>query len=262
MRGLEPGPTLADALLAPVLTRDPARPLVTYYDDATGERIELSGATLANWAAKTANLLRDECDLEPGGRVAVLLPAHWQTLAVLLGTWWCDAEVVGSPDGADVVCCDADRLDAARASGAPVVVALSLHALGAGLADLPAGIVDYATEVRAHGDVFVPNGAGGAGGASGAGGTSSAALDGRGADEVLAAARAAAARAGLDADSRALTIADWSVAGGAVDRLVEVPLAVLAAGGSLVQCRNVASDAAEATLDRRAAAERVTHRLG
>jgi uncharacterized protein (TIGR03089 family) len=260
VRGLEPGPTLTDALLASVLTRDPARPLVTYYDDATGERIELSGATLSNWAAKTANLLRDECDLEPNGRVAVLLPAHWQTLAVLLGTWWCGAEVASSPNDADVVCCDAGSLDAAVGSGAPVVVALSLHALGAGLADLPAGVVDYATEVRVHGDVFVPDDAGSAGGAGDAAG--GAALDGRAADEVLAAARAAAARAGLDADSRALTTIDWSLDGGAVDRLIEVPLAVLAAGGSLVQCRNLEPDTAEATLDRRATTERVTHRLG
>jgi hypothetical protein len=37
---------------------------------------------------------------------------------------------------------------------------------------------------------------------------------------------------------------------------------VLAAGGSLVQCRNVEPGTADATLDRRAAAERVTHRLG
>nr|MBA2324318.1 TIGR03089 family protein [Pseudonocardiales bacterium] len=46
---------------------------------------------------------------------------------------------------------------------------------------------------------------------------------------------------------------DWSVA----DGLVEVPLAVLAAGASLVQCRN----ADPAALDRRAESERATHRL-
>ncbi|HEX4249647.1 MAG TPA: TIGR03089 family protein, partial [Pseudonocardia sp.] len=102
--------TLTDALLGPLLAADAARPLVTYYDDATGERIELSGTTLANWAAKTANLMRDECDLEPGARVAVLLPAHWQTLVVLLGAWWCGAEVVADPAGADLVCCDEPRL--------------------------------------------------------------------------------------------------------------------------------------------------------
>src|SRR6201999_2541320 len=102
--------TLSGAILDPMLRADPVGPRITYYDDATGERIELSGTTLANWAAKTANLLRDECDLEPGGRVAVLLPAHWQTLAVLLGAWWCGAEVVADPAGAEVVCCDAERL--------------------------------------------------------------------------------------------------------------------------------------------------------
>ncbi|MDT7643714.1 MAG: hypothetical protein QOC75_714, partial [Pseudonocardiales bacterium] len=58
--------TLTENLLRPLLASDPARPLITYYDDATGERIELSGTTLANWAAKTANLMRDECDIEPG----------------------------------------------------------------------------------------------------------------------------------------------------------------------------------------------------
>jgi uncharacterized protein (TIGR03089 family) len=236
--------TLTDALLGPLLARDPARPAVTYYDDATGERIELSGTTLANWAAKTANLLRDECDLEPGGTVAVLLPAHWQTLAVLLGAWWCGAEVVGSPAGADVVCSDADRLDQAlSAPDTGVVLAFSLHAFGTGLTGLPDGVVDYATEVRLHGDTFMPE-PGGAG----------AALDGAGVDKVLAAARAAAAAEGLDESSRVLTSRNWTVD----DGLMEVPLAVLAAGGSLVQCRNLDPSAA----DRRAGSERVTHRLG
>lgn len=236
-------PTLTDALLGPILARDAARPLITYYDDATGERIELSGTTLANWAAKTANLLRDECDLEPGGRVAVLLPAHWQTLSVLLGAWWCGAEVVSSTDGADVVCCDADRLDVALAAEADVVVALSLHAFGAGLPGLPVGVVDYATEVRLHGDAFAPE--------HGAAGN---ALDGSAVAETLAAARKAADSAGLTEAARVLTTRDWSVA----DGLLEVPLAVLTAGGSLVQCRNATSDEA---LDRRADSERVTRQL-
>ena len=76
-----------------MLPDDPAGPRITYYDDATGERIELSTATLANWAAKTANLLRDELGAGPASRVAVLLPAHWQTVAVLFGVWWIGAEV-------------------------------------------------------------------------------------------------------------------------------------------------------------------------
>ncbi|CPW70169.1 TIGR03089 family protein [Mycobacteroides abscessus] len=77
-------------------------PRITYYDDATGERIELSTVTLANWAAKTANMLRDEFGAGPGSTVAVRLPAHWQTAGVLLGIWWAGAELVfgdASTDG-------------------------------------------------------------------------------------------------------------------------------------------------------------------
>ena len=240
--------TLTDALLGPLLAADPARPLVTYYDDATGERIELSGTTLANWAAKTANLMRDECDLEPGARVAVLLPAHWQTLVVLLGAWWCGAEVVADPAGADLVCCDEPRLADATGAGAAVVTALSLNAFGKGLTGLPPGVLDYATEVRLHGDVFNPER--GSGGSEGVG-----ALAGRSVAEVLAAARAAATEADLSAADRVLTSYDWTLD----DGLVRLPLAVLAAGGSLVQCRNAPAD--PAALDRRAAGERVTRRL-
>lgn len=249
MRGLSSNFT--DELLGPILARDPAAPLVTYYDDATGERIELSGTTLANWAAKTANLLRDECDLAQGDRVAVLLPAHWQTLAVMLGVWWCGAQVCSDPTGVDVACCDAARLNVALDVKAPVVVALSLNAFGVGLPGLPPGVIDYATEVRLHGDTFVPD--------EPAADTAAAAtvLDGADAVTVLTLARSAAAKAGLGTGDRALTTRDWSIANGLTGGLVEVPLAVLRAGASLVQCRNVDP----AVLDRRADTERVTHRL-
>jgi hypothetical protein len=40
--------TLSAAILDPMLRADPVGPRITYYDDATGERIELSAATLAN----------------------------------------------------------------------------------------------------------------------------------------------------------------------------------------------------------------------
>ena len=71
MRELTPN-TLTDAIFAAVA--DHSRPLLTYYDDATGERTELSAITAANWAAKTANLVRDEFGLMPGDVVAVDLP--------------------------------------------------------------------------------------------------------------------------------------------------------------------------------------------
>jgi NADPH-dependent curcumin reductase CurA len=84
------------------MAADPMGPRITYYDDATGERIELSTVTLANWAAKTGNLLRDEMGAGPSSRVAVLLPAHWQTAAVLLGIWWIGADAVLDGDATSV----------------------------------------------------------------------------------------------------------------------------------------------------------------
>ncbi len=96
--------TVSAAVLDPLLAADPAGPRITYYDDATGERIELSTVTMANWAAKTANLLRDEMGAGPGTRVAVLLPAHWQTAAVLFGIWWIGAEVVLDGEADTALC--------------------------------------------------------------------------------------------------------------------------------------------------------------
>ena len=60
--------------------RDPAQPLLTLHS-ALG-RVELSGATTANWVAKSANLLVD--GYGGPGRVGLLLPLHWQTVALLL----------------------------------------------------------------------------------------------------------------------------------------------------------------------------------
>ncbi|MCW3841452.1 TIGR03089 family protein [Micromonospora yasonensis] len=62
-------------------------PLLTYHDDATGERTGLTAQQLGDWAARSAGLLRDGCGLGPGSRVAVLLPPHWRTAAILVGAW-------------------------------------------------------------------------------------------------------------------------------------------------------------------------------
>src|SRR5829696_1489738 len=142
------------------MAADPTGPRITYYDDATGERIELSTVTLANWAAKTGNLLRDQLGAGPGSRVAVLLPAHWQTAAVLFGIWWIGAEVVldGLPEEeADVALCTADRLSEADDTvGMGEIAVLSLDPFGKPATGLPVGVTDYATSVRVHGDQISP----------------------------------------------------------------------------------------------------------
>jgi uncharacterized protein (TIGR03089 family) len=230
--------TLSGAILDPMLRADPVGPRITYYDDATGERIELSAVTLANWAAKTANLLRDELGGGPASRVAVLLPAHWQTAAVLFGVWWIGAEVVLDGSAADVALCTVDRIDDADATGAGEVAVLSLDPFGRPAADLPIGVTDYATAVRVHGDQIVAERNPGP------------ALAGRSVDEVLAACENAAAARGLTTGDRVLSTASWD----GPDDLIEGLLAVLAVGGSLVQVANPDT----AALARRIETEKVT----
>ncbi|MGZ4584567.1 MAG: TIGR03089 family protein [Mycobacterium sp.] len=236
--------TLSGAILDPMLRADPVGPRITYYDDATGERIELSAATLANWAAKTGNLLRDELGAGPASRVAILLPAHWQTAAVLFGVWWIGAEVVlaGPADPPiDIALCTAERLDEADETAAGEVAVLSLDPFGRPAPDLPIGVTDYATAVRVHGDQIVAERHPGP------------ALAGRSVDEVLADCQSSAAARELTATDRVLSTAPWSVPGELVDGL----LAVLAVGASLVQVTNPDPSA----LERRIETEKVTRVL-
>jgi uncharacterized protein (TIGR03089 family) len=234
--------TLTSTLLDPLMAADPVGPRITYYDDATGERIELSTVTLANWAAKTGNLLRDELGAGPATRVAVLLPAHWQTAAVLFGIWWIGAEVVldgERQEGADIGLCTADRLsEADDAVGAGEIAVLSLDPFGKPAADLPIGVTDYATSVRVHGDQISAERHPGP------------ALDGRSVTDVFVDAQAAAAAQGFTADDRVMSTAAWTTA----DELTANLLAVFVAGASLVQVAN--PDAA--ALDRRRQMEKVT----
>jgi uncharacterized protein (TIGR03089 family) len=230
--------SLSGAVLDPMLRADPVGPRITYYDDATGERIELSAVTLANWAAKTGNLLRDELGAGPSSRVAVLLPAHWQTAAVLFGVWWIGADVVLGGSDADVALCTEGRLDEADATGAGEVAVLSLDPFGRPAPDLPVGVTDYATAVRVHGDQIVAERNPGP------------ALAGRPVDEVLAACQKSASTRGLTPGERVLSTASWDGPDDVIDGL----LAVLAIGGSLVQVAN--PDAA--LLPRRIETEKVT----
>lgn len=138
-----------------MLVKDPTRPVVTWYDDATGERVELSGATLDNWVAKTANLLVDGLGLGAGDRAAALLPPHWQSAAVLLGCW--AARLTMGADGhLDVLFAAADRVDEARELPAGERYVLGFAPLGMPMREVPDGFVDYVAEVRGYGDRFAP----------------------------------------------------------------------------------------------------------
>jgi uncharacterized protein (TIGR03089 family) len=237
-----------DALLTAALQADPARPLLTFYDDATGERTELSATTLAGWVAKTAGLAQDELAIESGDRVAVLLPAHWQTAAVLLGCWAAGAVIDTDPTGAAAVFCDEPRLHwlrsqarSARTSGSGQVVALPLLPLGRPFPTPPAGALDYAAIVPGQPDVFmpyapVPDDAPAVPGLTGA--------------ELVAAVRKSAADQGISATDRVLITRPWNGFADWRDCL----LAPLAAGASIVLCAN----ADNSPLARRIESERAT----
>lgn len=231
--------SVTEKLLLPLLADDAGKPLITYYDDLAGTRVELSRATVANWAAKTANWLCEEADAVPGTPVAVRLPAHWQTLGVLLGAWWCGANVTDDLAEAEMAFLPPGE----SADGVPLTAVVALDPMGMGLTEPPGDRkVDFLSDVRLHGDHFspllpVPG--------------DIPALLGSSVDDVVADARVRATNLGVE--PRVMSTLDWTMPEGVLDGV----LAVLAAGGSLVQC--VGTDAA--TLASRRQTERVTTEL-
>lgn len=127
---------------------DPSQPLLTYYDMSTGERVELSTTTTANWVAKTSNFLIDELDAEPGTRIRIGLPSHWLTTVWILSAWNVGAVVVDT--GADIGLSGPELL-----ADEPHKVAASLRPLGGRFATPPEGFLDLGAEVPGHGDHFV-----------------------------------------------------------------------------------------------------------
>ncbi|MFJ2960605.1 TIGR03089 family protein [Streptomyces sp. NPDC087270] len=243
---LTPAGLLADALRA-----DPGRPLITFYDDATGERVELSVATFANWVAKTANLLQDGLGAEPGDRVALLLPAHWQTAVWLLAAFSTGVVAVpgGDPADADLVVSGPDTLAEAESCGGERM-ALALRPLGGRFPQPPRGFADYAVEVPSQGDRFVPYVPVG---------PDDPALELPGGEvltggEVVVRARSEADVLELSPGSRLLSGLPYDGWNGLAAGL----LAPLAAESSVVLCRHLDQLPADG-LARRKDAERVTH---
>jgi uncharacterized protein (TIGR03089 family) len=116
--------------------------------------MELSGASVANAAAKIANTLVNEFDLEPGDRVGVHLPWHWQRVTWLVGIWSAGCEALPG-GGAACALVVAGPREAAELAGEVQVV--STHPFGMPLsseqqAQLPDGAQDVTLLVRAQPD--------------------------------------------------------------------------------------------------------------
>ncbi|GAA4708190.1 TIGR03089 family protein [Phytohabitans rumicis] len=245
-------------MLASLAVADPARPLLTYYDDATGERTEVSGVTLTNWVAKTANLLA-ACGLVAGDRAAVLLPPHWQTAAVLLGCWSAGVEVAfhsaataglprigpgaDEPVGAVFAALDRVRDIIEDVPEADHRFVLGLGPMATPLREVPDGYLDYVAQVRGHADTFRPD--------AQVRYTDAATVDGTTYEEWGRGARGVAEAYDIRAGDRVLIDA------ARFEHPIQWLLAPLAAGATLVLCANLDAGA----LDARTRAEKVTRVL-
>jgi uncharacterized protein (TIGR03089 family) len=135
--------------------RDAAQPLLTLLDGPA--RVELSGATTANWVSKTANLLVDGYGAPD--RVGLLLPLHWQTVCLLLGGVAAGATVVVASTADGLAGCGAaftavDSAEAALDAGVDEVFACSLTPFATRLPSVPAMVLDAAAEIPSYGDHF------------------------------------------------------------------------------------------------------------
>ncbi len=229
-----------EQLFADLLAAAPGRPFVTYYDEASGERSELSLRSLGNWVAKTHFLLTDELGLGVGDVALVALPAHWISVAAVLGCLVAGLELAET--GGDVAFVAPATI--ALATGAPDVYAIAPSSAATGFGGQPPdGAADYVSAVRPQADAWASVRFGADAGDP--------CLLGRTRHEVVEWARERAGELGIGPGARVLTTRDWT---GTRD-LVDTLFAPLAAGGSVVYVRNCPD---EAVLERRVEQERAS----
>jgi uncharacterized protein (TIGR03089 family) len=233
-----------EQLFADLYRTEPSRPFVTYYDEATGERTELSVKSLANWVAKTHFLLTDELGLGVGDTALLAVPSHWIAYPIVLGCLTAGLTLTFGDDPAGAaVAFTAPATVAAAAGVADVYVIAPERAAFGTPGDPPAGALDYVAAVRPQPDAWAD-----------------VRLVATGDDmlfadadrtKALAVAVERGARAGIGRGARLLRRAGDLDAAAVIDDLM-LPLVV---GGSAVLMRNCPDDG---TLARRVEQERVT----
>jgi uncharacterized protein (TIGR03089 family) len=236
--------TTPEGLFSALLSADPGRPFVTYYDEASGERSELSRKSLANWVAKTHFLLLDELGLGVGDVALIDVPAHWISVPILLGALTAGLELTDT--------------DAARASIAfvaapadppevPDVYAIAPDSAAVGLRDaVPADLSDYVTAVRPQPDAWTA--------VQLSADPKTPCVPGYTREATVSFARSRARDLGAPDGARLLTTRDWTGPADWIDTL----FVALVAGGSLVIVRNAPD---EGVVERRMSQERATVRI-
>ena len=238
------------------MTQDVARTgldeLITYYDDATGERVGLTAGELGDWSSATAALLTQGCGLGPGRQAAVLLPPHWQTAVVLLGCWatgvevsfrgWSTAGLTPAGEPLDVSFVEQRRIGSGR-DEVPAAGYQFARRLGTP-GETPPGYDDFATSVRRWLGAAPPTGR--------VSFDDRATVTGETYGQYEAIAAGIAEMRGIGRGDRVLVDAAAS------EQPLTWLLAPLSVGASIVLCANFD----RTRLDERVAAERVTRILG
>ena len=212
--------TLPD-LFSRIVATKASLPFVTYYNDATGERAELSAKSLGNWVAKIHFLMMDSLGLGPGSAVSLQMSPDWLGVATALGSWYAGLTVVEGP--ADVAVVDVTRTEEADADEVFVVDQTKLSRMC-----LPsAGVQDLVTAVRPQPDAWAT--------VRSQASDEDFCLNKATHSEVVAQATERATGAGIADGARLLfsaSSADW------LDDLA----VILAVGGSIVLVSNATSD--------------------
>jgi len=230
-----------EALFAATLQAQPSRPLITFYDDASGERSELSAKSMANWVAKTHFLIVDELGLGVGDRALIALPAHWISVAVLFGCWSAGLRVETAGDGAAVAFVEPATVT--EAAGVPDVFAIAPQSAAVGFRGTPPPAVqDYVSAVRPQPDSWA--------GVHPTAGPADPAIGALTRADVIGLATKRAAELGLTPAGRVLSERRWSDSHDWIDTL----LAPLAVGATIVLVAN----AYPVKRDRRVEQEQVT----
>jgi len=134
----------SDDLRAALLAGDLTRPRLTWYDGVTGERVDLSGKTLAKWIAKAANWLELEMGLAPGDRLGLTIPQdHWRAIYWSLAAWTRGLDITPDTDADAVVSLEGGPGPADLVEPAAVLAVSPLQAFSDAMPQ-PVGPAEYA----------------------------------------------------------------------------------------------------------------------
>ncbi|MCK6160638.1 TIGR03089 family protein [Corynebacterium simulans] len=151
-------------MLQHLLSADAAAPRLTFYNEATGARMDFSAQTLDNWVSKIANMLLEELELASDSLIFLDLPVSWQPAVIALGaiaagvdTAFTRAELDGASPDVIFAAPEGFAELSEEFTGADVVLVTD-DPFGRGViesgGELPAGAIDFGPTVRFYGDQF------------------------------------------------------------------------------------------------------------